>query len=139
MTGPLFPASTLDHLRAMNEANLPHTCQRYRNTSGYGPGGVVTAGWAAHEAPVECRATPSGVTAAERSRADQVEGVATYTVVFPAGTDVLEADRLVVTGQDPDGSAWELRLEVLGVAGPRANEVMRKAACEVGRFDPATM
>lgn len=137
---PLFPESTLAAMRAMNEGNLPHSGQVYRNGSGYGPGGVVTEGWGAHGNPLKCRAIPVNTSvAAERVTADQVEVATRFTVAFPAGADIMEADRIVVTGEDPNGSAWELRLEVLAVSGPRASEVLRKVAGERAQFNPAEM
>lgn len=136
----LFPESTLAQMRAINEDNLPHSCQVYRNTSGYGPGGVVTEGWAAHGAPIPCRAAPMNTTAAaERIAGDQVEALTRYIVAFRHSADVTAEDRLVVTGVNPDGGAWELRLEVVTPPGPRVDEVLRKAVCEVRQFDPATM
>lgn len=136
--GPLFPESTLQGLRAMNADNLPHSCVRYAFGTVYGPGGVTDEDWGPVDGgPWPCRATRAGNTEAERVRADQVTGEATWVVVFAAGTRVGLQERLVVTGVEA-GVAFELHLEVLD-AGPRANEVMHKCLCREGQFNPADM
>ena len=118
----LFPPSVLAEMRALNEANLPHSCQVLESTSTKAEGGTRVESWE----PVgvyAARMTP--VSQAEQVVADQTTGAAQWRVALPAGTPVVTANRLVVSGIDAAGVGWVKTLDVIAVAGPRAGEMMR--------------
>ena len=122
MSMVLFPPSVLAQMRALNEANLPHSCQVLESTTTKAEGGTHVESWT----PVgvyPARMTP--VSQDEQVVADQATGAAQWRVALPAGTPVDVKHRLVVSGIDAAGVGWVKTLDVIAVAGPRAGEMMR--------------
>lgn len=88
----------ITRMRATAERALTDTCAVQRKTTVSDGGGGTTSTWGPHLASVRCRLSPAaggedGVTGA------RISDESTHIVTLPAGTDVTEADRLVISGQ----------------------------------------
>ena len=118
----LIPAAALAQLRVLNEANLPHSCQVQQATVTKGDGGTHTEAWATVRT-YDARLTP--VSRTEEVIAEAPTDVALWRVVLPAGADVTNVNRLIVSGVDAAGEQFTKTLDVLSVAGPRVTEMMR--------------
>lgn len=129
-TAMLIPPASLQAMRALNEANLPHTCQVQSVTIASGSGGTHTETWTT-VATYDARMTP--ISQDEQIVADAPAGAVVWRVALPAGTPVTRSNRLVVSGVDALGADWEKTLDVIGVRGPKAAEMMRSVVgAEVG-------
>jgi hypothetical protein len=77
----------------------------------------------ASDASVACAVVPHDALPSEDVAGDRLTGEMRWDVLMPAGTDVAIGDQVVVTTQG------DRTLEVIGVAGPRTIEVLRKVRC----------
>ncbi|MGI8765699.1 MAG: hypothetical protein ACR2KM_04175 [Gemmatimonadaceae bacterium] len=125
----LFPADAVAQFRAMNTANLPHTALVERPGYTRGAGAITQRSYTVVAVGVPCRRSIAGHSAGERLIADQLEAVVQSVVVFDAGTDVRQDDRLTVSGLDGAGNPFTVTVTVVGVLAPIATETMRKALC----------
>lgn len=105
-------AADLADLRALNAANLPHTCDVELGTRTRQPGGTYTTNWTVEQNDVPCRLATIG-TPAERLSAGSLAEIKEFEVVFPYGTWVNPERRLVITHSIPD-LASPLTLYVTG-------------------------
>jgi len=128
----ILPTETLSMLSGLNEKNLPELASIETPVTTRAPGGVTTTGWLVTRTS-PCRVSPAGGTSEERLLADQLREVATFVVVFPASFSVKPDERIVVTGATAK-VPWTKRLAVIGMTGPRTNEVMRKVLCSNVEF-----
>lgn len=127
---PLFPDSAVQTMRAVHEANLPHTCQIKAAALGGRVGGVASETWADVGAPISCRVSIAG-GAGEQLTRDQLSNVSRYEVVLPVTvTTITRKNRLQVSG-DFNGIAWSMLLKIDGPVGPKLAQVMRRYLCSV--------
>jgi CRISPR/Cas system-associated exonuclease Cas4 (RecB family) len=127
-TPPMFPDAAIATMRAVQEANLPHSCQIKAQTLGARTGGVASETWNNVGAPVACRARVQG-SPFEQLTADQLRNTTRYEVVLPISvTEVTRKHRLEVTGEFA-GVTWTLLLQVEGPLGPKLAQTMRRYLC----------
>jgi SPP1 family predicted phage head-tail adaptor len=112
----------LAEMRATVNDALPDTCLVQRRTIVNDGGGGQTETWADH-ATVACRIAPVG-GGEGRVAGGRVEDETTHVVTMPAGTDVTEADRLVISSRTyevtlvHERGAWELSKRVEAKEAP---------------------
>lgn len=131
----LFPQSALDAMAAESERNLPFNCDVQAPGTGVDARGAPTENVYASVFTTKCRTAPV-TQPTEGVSADVLQSVSVFLVVFPRGTDVRENHRLVVTGTIA-GIPFTQTLDVIGVRGPRANEVQRSVVAKE-LAEPAT-
>lgn len=138
MPAPLFNARTVAALAALNAASLPHAAVIAGPTYTAAHGAQQVHYDTPRLSGVPCRVSIPALSGGELVTAEQLRALSRYTVVFAAGTDVRELDRLTVTGTDAAGRAFTLVLDVVTVGAPLAVEAMRKTVCQLVRT-PATV
>jgi len=108
----------LDSIRRPFEQRMTATAVIWRKTqTSDDAGGFIDVYAPAHTAP--CNYTPYPITPLERETAARVQVSSYWRFVFPAGTDVLSTDRIVV---------GERRFEVVQ-AGAGLLEIQLQAIC----------
>lgn len=128
MATPLISEPARAQMRAIQEANMPHTCQVVAVGLGGRVGGVAAETPANVGAPFSCRVAVAG-TATEALTADQLRNATRYEVTVPlAVTSITPAHRLNVSG-NLDGVAWAMTLEVVGPIGPKLAQSVRRYLC----------
>jgi hypothetical protein len=116
----LLPEETLAELRALNEANLPHTCAvTFQQTTGARVGGalsvaptpttVLPAGTPCRLVPLKLRGAMEGLAADQAFLSDP------WALVFRIGVELPEGSLATVTGTDALGTPWT-RIVRLGAA-----------------------
>lgn len=128
MVGPLFSDPAKAQMRAVLEANMPHTAQVVAVNLGARIGGVASETPANVGAPFNCKVSVAG-TASELLTADQLRNATRYEVMVPLSvTTITPRHRLAVSG-NLDGVAWNLTLEVVGPIGPKLAQTVRRYLC----------
>lgn len=95
---------SLDMMRAHAEQMMRDTCTLERKTRVSDGAGGSTETWADQAADVPCFIEPAG--GGEIGMAgDRISDKTTHVVYLPAGTDVTEADRVIVAGDTFDVTA----------------------------------
>jgi hypothetical protein len=126
--GALFSDAAIATMRAVQEANLPHTCQIKAQAAGARVGGVLSDNWQDVGVPVKCRVRVQG-SPFEQLTSDQLKNGTRYEVVLPVTVIVVtRKHRLEVTG-DFAGVAWTILLQVEGPLGPKLAQAMRRYLC----------
>jgi hypothetical protein len=97
-------------------ALLPDTCLVYRDTPGRSPSGQPIVVADPSPRTIACRVSPAGGGLHERAVAERLIDVNSWDIAVPAGTDVVESDRIVYQG---------VTFEILAVQGPRSFETER--------------
>jgi hypothetical protein len=97
-------------------ALLPDTCLVYRDTPGRSLAGQPIVVADPSPRTIACRVSPTGGGDRERAVAERLIDVNTWDIAMPAGTDVVESDRIVYQG---------VAFEILAVQGPRSFETER--------------
>jgi hypothetical protein len=124
---PLFSGAAVATMRAVQEANLPHSCQIQAAALGGRQGGVATATWANVGDVVPCRVRVAGM--GEVLSADQLKNVSRYDVTLPITVlTVTRKNRLVVSGSF-EGVDWTMTLAIEGPIGPKLAQSMRRYLC----------
>lgn len=116
----LLPDEARAELRALNEANLPHTCTvTFQQTTGTRAGGALSTGptpTTLLPAGTPCRLVPLKLRGAmEVLAADQPFLSDPWALVFRVGVQLPEGALATVTGTDALGNAWT-RIVRLGAA-----------------------
>ena len=101
MSDLLFTPADLAEMRALSEANLPHSCDVQHGTRTREAGGTYTTNWTVEQNDVPCRLATIG-TPAERLSAGSLREIKEFEVVFPYGTWINPERRLVITHDIPD-------------------------------------
>jgi hypothetical protein len=122
MTAPLLDAHTLAQMRALQEANMPSTCDLigYAETRAAGGSPKRTA---VVIATTKCRLIVNAASLPIRGA--QPEPTATFLLLLPATVDTTSAERAVVRGSTA-GVAWEVALTLAGVEEPRSYSASRR-------------
>lgn len=101
MSDVLMLPADLAEMRAFSEGNLPHRCNVELGTRTREQGGTYTTNWTVEQAAVPCRLSTVG-TPAERLSAGSLAEIKEFEIVFPYGTWINPARRLVITHAIPD-------------------------------------
>lgn len=129
----LLPAETLAELRALNEANLPHTCAvTFQQTTGTRVGGALSAPptpTAVLPAGTPCRLVPLKLRGAtEQLAADQPFLSDPWALVFRIGVVIPEGALATVSGTDALGAPWTRLVRVGAAIHSRAYEITSRYA-----------
>lgn len=127
MTAPLFTPADLAEMRALNEANLPHSGVIQSAATSSAGGGETTTVWST-VATEPCRLSPA-TPAQEQLTAGAVREIKDFYVVFAQDVVVSANNRVTVTHDIP-GLSSPVTLEVTGVAG-RSFEMLRKVTATI--------
>jgi hypothetical protein len=100
-------------------------CTVQTPTSVRDPGGVTRITWVDKVSDVPCRLTTIAA-GGQIVTADQLRNAARWAVTMPLGTDVLEKDRVIVTGTDVAGNDYTLTLDVASKEAPKSFAVHTK-------------
>lgn len=108
--------------RTALEEWMPDTCQILRATKGRSSGGGETRVWPPSGPVSKCRVRPDrqrGATVEQdaQGKATAIQG---WRITLPAFTDVTTQDRILFGTRT---------FEVLGVHGPKSDELTRQAVC----------
>lgn len=130
---PLFSASVMARMRALNEANLPHRADVYVPTTTRSSGGVVTTTYPTTPtvSQLPCRVAAQGGLSRDRVVAGaQATPATAYVVHLAAGSGVPATAKIRVTGAVPitAGAAvpFTLWLAAQGAEQVQASEAERK-------------
>lgn len=124
----LLPEETLAELRALTEANLPHTCSvTFQQTTGARVGGALATPptpTAVLPAGTPCRLVPLKLRGAlEVLQADQPFLSDPWALVFRVGVVLPEGALATVSGLDALGTAWTRLVRVGAAIHSRAFEI----------------
>lgn len=125
----LFSSGFQAILRRVSEAHMDHTGQVQRNVTIRPDGGGYIGTWLPAGLPLHCRLT-MGSSAAGRTVAEQPEPASEGRLVTPAGADVQELDRVLVTGRTR-GVTWARLVTIDRVVAPRLGDVHRVCLCSL--------
>ena len=114
----MLNARELASIRAEAERLLPDTCEIQRATRTTGGDGETVETWSTI-ATAACRVSP-GRGPIEQEIGARLTSVNFWIVALPVPTDVRADDRVLVGSRT---------FEVVGVMGPRTNEISRRVAC----------
>lgn len=132
MTLPLIPDESLAELRAISEANLPHTAEIIGvGDSTREPGGIYV-NEPEVKATFPCRLMPAGAPT-EQLAAGQPASTMRWLLVLPAGTVIQPSQQVRVSGEtkSTEGSVpWVRELEVIGPITPHSYETQTRVLCE---------
>lgn len=108
---------------------MPSLCTVQHQTLAREPGGVSRITYTPDPALTDlpCRLSIVGLPN-QLVTADQLRTAARWNVTLPLGTVILEKDRLVVTGQDLDGNAYSVTLDVAGIEAPKSYAIHVKVS-----------
>lgn len=112
----MLTASEITAMRATANQALPDTCTIQRRTTTSDGGGGSSVTWA-NLTVLACRLAPLGGGEAA-TVGGRITDESTHVVTLPAGSDVIEADRLLIADQVYDvtlvksRAAWELSRRV---------------------------
>lgn len=133
---PLFSTADVDEMRQLSESSLPDFATIERPSTAVGAGGTVRREpYATVAVDVPCRISSLAVT--EQERVGTMAPNASWTIVFPIGTDVRIGDRLRCTVTQRKGTAIMAVAQLgkdLHVVGPLA-PVTWGAVCRVFASD----
>lgn len=106
------------------ENSFPDTSTISRPTTTLSDYGSATPSYSSVATNVGCSWKPSGSDAKEHVRALKIQGIATYALEFTVGTDVRQADRVVVAARGEEAART---FEVKGII--RVSGVSIKVLC----------
>jgi head-tail adaptor len=121
----------MSEIRADQELLMPDSGQISRRTLTSDGMGGQTESWAAQGTAKACRIGTGGRSAEERRIAERVGAVMSYVVTLPAGTDITEADRIVVTPSALSAVSGTRTLEVVGIVRDSVGTCVRAVCVEV--------
>jgi SPP1 family predicted phage head-tail adaptor len=91
----LIPSGVLSQLQAINSANMPEVAVIQTGTETSDGSGGTAIVWA-DTATTKCRISPMSTGMVERISALGVEAIESFRLAFPTGTEISEAQRVVV-------------------------------------------
>lgn len=123
----MFNNEELAGYRRMQEEAMLETAEVYRNTLSNKPSG----GFSQTEQLVmttRCRVSVTGRSPEEKIIAERAGVTMAYTLTFPAGTEIREADRVVITASGT-GMPVPRKFDVIAPVR-RSYETARRVVCE---------
>jgi hypothetical protein len=129
LTEPLFTSADLDEMRQLSESSLPDFALIERPGNTPGPGGTIRRdAYTQVAVDVPCRVSVLAVS--EQERVGSMMPNASWTIVFPVGTDVQLGDRVTIAGArragviNFDESTTQHALHVVGPLSPHTYETL---------------
>lgn len=120
----MVPQAEIDAIRVEMERMLPETAVIYRPTRTNDTSGGTTEVLAA-SSPIDCRVAPLGgglgAAMAEQIRAGRIGTEEAWMITFPAETDIVITDLIVILNDRP--------MEVVAVLAPRSWQMTHRVIC----------